>query len=97
MLSGFGQISDQLLAKLACDCQTTPVLTDTAGHVLDVGRTSRLATLKQRQAIFVQQTGTCFNPGCDRTHLEIHHMIPWSLGGDQPWPTCAATAPDATT
>ena len=53
----------------------------TGSHVLDVGRTSRLATLKQRQAILVQQDGVCFNPGCDRTHLEIHHMIAWSIGG----------------
>ena len=49
--------------------------------MLDVGRTQRLATLKQRQAIQTQQGGTCANPGCDRTHLEIHHLVPWSVGG----------------
>jgi hypothetical protein len=83
VLNGFGEISDQLLARFACDCAVTPVVVDPANpsRVLDVGRTQRLATLKQRQAIFVQQGGVCFNPGCDRARLEIHHMIPWSLGG----------------
>jgi hypothetical protein len=85
-LSGYGEINDTLLSRLACDCAITPVVVDDEGegvnrHVLDVGRTSRLATLKQRQAIQVRQGSTCANPGCDRTHLEIHHYIPWSLGG----------------
>ena len=82
VLDGFGEISDQLLAKIACDSDTTPIATDDTGHVLDVGRTARLATPKQRKAILVQQDGVCFNPGCDRTHLEIHHLTPWSLGGN---------------
>ena len=82
LLHGFGDISDRLLSQLACDATITPVTVDpTTGHVLDVGRTQRLATLKQRQAIFVQQAGVCYNPGCDRTRLEIHHMTPWSAGG----------------
>ena len=99
VLHGFGEISDQLLGQLACDCTITPVTIDPAnGHVLDVGRTQRLATLKQRQAIFVQQAGICFNPGCDRTRLEIHHMIPWShRRTHRHGTTCVATAPAATT
>lgn len=82
VLDTFGPVHDSVTARLACDCAITPVTVDPAtGSVLDVGRTQRLATLKQRQAIHVQQEGRCFNPGCDRTGLEIHHMIAWSLGG----------------
>lgn len=83
-LHGFGAISDLLLSKLACDCSLTPVLVDGDGpqaNVLDVGRTVRLATLKQRQAIHVQQGGVCFAPGCTNTHLEIHHLVAWTRGG----------------
>jgi len=86
-LHGHGPIPDLLLARLACDADLTPVVladeldTDGAAAVLNVGRTRRLATLKQRHAIQVAQGGTCANPGCDRTHLEIHHLIPWSQGG----------------
>jgi hypothetical protein len=83
-LAGYGPISDLLLDKLACDADVTPVLVDTDSPyptVLDVGRTRRLATRKQRHAVFVAQGGTCFAPGCDRTHLEIHHLQPWSAGG----------------
>ena len=51
------------------------------GSVLDVGRTQRLATKEQRKAILVAQQGTCLNPGCGRTHLEIHHYQSWANGG----------------
>jgi hypothetical protein len=84
MLAGYGPIPDTLLGKLACDAVTTTVTVASASPgaaVLDVGRSSRLATLKQRQAIFVSQGGTCANPGCANTHLEIHHRTPWRHGG----------------
>ncbi len=84
VLHGYGTIGPRLAARLACDCAITPVIVDRPGaypHVLDVGRSSRLATLKQRQAVFVQQGGRCFNPGCDNTRLEIHHMRGWLQGG----------------
>jgi hypothetical protein len=84
LLHGYGPIPDTLLATLACDAVTTVVTVDQHRPdptVLDVGRTSRLATLKQRQAIITAQQGVCFTPGCTRTHLEIHHLIGWRAGG----------------
>ncbi len=83
-LDGYGPITSTLAARLACDCQITPVIVDRPGaypNVLDVGRTRRLATLKQRAAIRIRQGGQCANPGCHNTHLEIHHYVPWSAGG----------------
>ena len=49
--------------------------------VLDVGRTYRLATLKQRRAVIARQGGQCATPGCHNTHLEMHHPTWWSRGG----------------
>ncbi|WP_332644566.1 HNH endonuclease, partial [Aeromicrobium sp.] len=28
-----------------------------------------------------RQRGVCATPGCNHTHLEIHHVIWWSMGG----------------
>ncbi|MCU1679083.1 MAG: endonuclease, partial [Frankiales bacterium] len=50
-------------------------------EILNVGRTHRLATHKQRRAVIARQLGVCATPGCNHTHLEIHHVIWWSLGG----------------
>jgi hypothetical protein len=84
-LDGFGPIGPQLLALLACSADVTPVLTRqgfaNGSVVLNVGRTRRLATGKQRRAIHTRQDGVCAAPGCRNTHLEIHHVIWWSRGG----------------
>ncbi len=84
-LDGFGPIGPQLLALLACTADVTPILTRqgfaNGSIVLNVGRTQRLATLKQRRAIHTRQDGRCAAPGCQNTHLEIHHVVWWSRGG----------------
>lgn len=88
-LNGYGSIGRNLLSRLACDAAVSVVLTDTtdaAGrtpykHVLDIGRTERLATAKQRLAVLIQQNFRCANHGCTNTHLEIHHIISWLDGG----------------
>lgn len=84
-LDGFGPIGPQLLALLACTADVTPVLTQqgfaNSSVILNVGRTQRLATLKQRRAIHTRQEGRCAAPGCQNTHLEIHHVVWWSRGG----------------
>jgi hypothetical protein len=81
VLHGYGTIGDALLGQLGCDADHTEVTVDESGNVLDVGRTKRLATPKQRTAVFVQQGGSCANPGCGNTHLEVHHRVYWSRGG----------------
>jgi hypothetical protein len=81
VLHGFGSIGDDLLARLACEADRTEVTVDQTGHVLDVGRTHRLATLKQRIAVYTRQGGVCAAPGCRNTHLELHHLIWWCHGG----------------
>lgn len=83
-LKGFGSIGPQLLDYLKCGADVTGILTDGAlpqARVLNVGRSHRLATLKQRRAVIARQRGICAGPGCRHTHLEIHHVKPWSENG----------------
>jgi hypothetical protein len=84
-LAGFGPIGPKLLDYLGCVSDLTGILT-TGGElpqarILNVGRTHRAATLKQRRAIIARQGGECAAPGCRHTHLEIHHSVWWSRGG----------------
>ena len=80
-LAGFGSIGPQLLGYLACGSDMTAILSRGNADVLDVGRSFRLATLKQRRAVNARQGGECATPGCHNTHLEMHHPIWWSRGG----------------
>jgi hypothetical protein len=83
-LAGFGSIGPQLLGKLLCGADITTVYTDgdpQQARVLNVGRSHRLATLKQRRAVKARQHDECAAPGCHATHLEMHHSVWWSHGG----------------
>jgi hypothetical protein len=84
-LAGFGPIGPKLLDYLGCVSDVTGILT-TGGElpqarILNVGRSHRAATLKQRRATVARQGGECAAPGCRHTHLEIHHSVWWSHGG----------------
>jgi len=85
-LTGHGHIGPHLLMYLLCISDVTAFLMKTGGQwrqdqILNVGRTHRLATHKQRQAVLARQRGICATPGCHHTHLEIHHVIWYSRGG----------------
>lgn len=80
-LTGFGSIGPQLLGYIGCNADLTAILTRGNTDVLDVGRSYRIATLKQRRAIQARQGGICAVPGCNNTHLEMHHPTWWSRGG----------------
>jgi len=60
----------------ACGCPLTPYR-----NVLDVGRTERIATPKQRLAVLVAQDFQCATPGCHHRNLQIHHIVSWLAGG----------------
>jgi hypothetical protein len=68
--------------RVACSEGVLPILFDTAGEPLDVGRTQRLHTTRQRIAIAARDGG-CRWLDCDRppSWTEVHHPIPWSRGG----------------
>lgn len=83
-LVGFGPIGPSLLAHLTCGASLVPVLVDRIGPrstVLDVGRAHRLATSRQRHAIWVSQGGRCARDHCTHGIDHVHHVRSWSEGG----------------
>jgi hypothetical protein len=67
--------------RYACAAGVIPILFE-GGQPLDVGRTRRLFTSRQRIALAARDGG-CRFPGCDRppSWCEAHHITPWSRGG----------------
>ena len=59
-----------------------PILFDDDGRALNVGRTQRLFTERQRIAIAARDGG-CLIPGCDRppSWTEAHHIDEWDAHG----------------
>ena len=83
-LEGFGPIGPALLAYIAYGAELTPILVEgfeANQKVLDVGRSSRIATKRQRRAIHTRQKGRCANHGCHHPIGEIHHITNWAYGG----------------
>ncbi len=75
-----------LLMYFACVSDFTAFLMETDGgtrqaQVLNAGRERYQPNQLQRRSVIARQTGVCATPGCNHTHLEIHHVIWWSLGG----------------
>lgn len=71
-----------LIERALCIGGSVEVVVDSCGNPLDVGRTERCFTPKQRIALAVRDGG-CMWPGCDRpaSMTEAHHCVPWSCGG----------------
>lgn len=66
----------------ACESGYVPVVVDSCGNPLHVGRERRLFTQRQRIAIAIRDGG-CRWRGCDRpaSYCEAHHIDEWSGGG----------------
>lgn len=66
----------------SCTAGVVPIVVDTTGNVIALGRQTRLFTHKQRVALAARDGG-CRFPGCERppSWSEGHHVIPWSEGG----------------
>jgi len=60
----------------------TVIELDRNGNPLNMGRTRRTVTAKQRKALNLRDHG-CRFPGCDRPWwwTDAHHLIAWELGG----------------
>ncbi len=65
--------------RLICAGTQAPVLLASTGQPLDVGRSHRLFTARQRVALAVRDGG-CRWVGCERppSWCEAHHIEPWS-------------------
>ncbi|WP_181407737.1 HNH endonuclease signature motif containing protein [Nocardioides sambongensis] len=68
--------------RLACEAGIVPAVLGGASVPLDLGRTRRLHTEKQRQALGLVHD-SCAIASCDRPFAwtEIHHTHAWSAGG----------------
>ncbi|NKS21682.1 DUF222 domain-containing protein [Rhodococcus hoagii] len=76
-----GPLSIATARRLACDCHLTPIVMDD-GVPIDLGRTSRTVSKKQRRALIARDHGCAF-PGCGAVpaHCEGHHVTHWADGG----------------
>jgi hypothetical protein len=68
--------------RLACAAGTLPIVLDSTGQALDLGREQRFYNRRQRRALAARDGG-CMWPGCDRppSWTEAHHTRRWSDGG----------------
>ncbi|WP_245923679.1 HNH endonuclease signature motif containing protein [Paractinoplanes atraurantiacus] len=76
------RLSAATARRLACDARILPVVLGGQSQVLDLGRTTRLATGPLRRALHVRDGGCAF-PGCDRPArwTDAHHVLSWTEGG----------------
>lgn len=77
-----GPVPAAVLHRLACDAVLERVTIDEAGHILDYGRTRRLASTAQRKALAVRDGG-CAIPGCGAlpSWCDAHHVRSWVPDG----------------
>ena len=71
-------VSVATAARHACEAGVVPVLFDTDGQVVNLGRNQRLFTSRQRIGLAARDGG-CRFPDCDRppTFTEAHHIVHW--------------------
>ncbi|MDA3642630.1 HNH endonuclease [Saccharopolyspora indica] len=82
-LTATGQpITAATVRRFACDAEILPVVLNSDGLPLDVGRAERTAPPHLRAALLLRD-GTCAFPACDRPPgtPEAHHVQSWLDGG----------------
>jgi hypothetical protein len=81
-LAGGQVLSGAASRRITCDANLIPVLLDTLGQPLDIGRATRVVPTPMRRALIVRDRGCAF-PGCDRppSWCDAHHVNHWSAGG----------------
>jgi hypothetical protein len=75
-------VSIATVERHACTSGVVPLLFTENGQGVDLGRTQRLHSPRQRELIAARDGG-CIFPGCDRPPgwCEAHHIVPWGEGG----------------
>jgi len=79
---GRGHTVDRATAQcLSCDALIRPLVRDADGRAVDLGRSQRLVSDKQRRLLAHRDAG-CRFPGCSNDRfVDAHHVVHWSLGG----------------
>jgi len=82
-IDGIGPVTRTVLDQLCCDARFTRFIMSGPSIILDMGRSTRLATAAQRKALVVRDRH-CRFPSCNRPTrwCDIHHIAGWveSLG-----------------
>ena len=75
-------LAPETVRQVACDAAIIPAVLGSRCEVLDLGRTARLVTPKQLQALWIRDQGCTF-PGCSRppSWCDAHHVWHWCDGG----------------
>ncbi len=78
------------MRKICCDAGITPIVTDTLGAPLNVGRESRTVTPAIWAALVARDLGCVFD-GCTRpaAWTQAHHIVHWADGGETSLANCA--------
>ncbi len=76
-------IGDTASSTLLCDPVFRPIVINTEGIVLDLGRDQRLVNNALRKAL-AHRDGGCTWPGCENPPewCDAHHQVPWRDGGE---------------
>ena len=76
------RLQDGTVRQLLCDAVLHPVVVDSLGVPLDLGRSVRAFSPAQRRAALVRDGG-CVHPGCDAptAWTQLHHLDEVRLGG----------------
>jgi len=73
-------LTSSQISELLCDSKLQIIVTGPDGQPLDVGATAYRPSRKLHRAVLHRDHGRCRYPGCDRTHGEVHHVIPFPAG-----------------
>lgn len=75
-------VSRETVDRFICDTGYVGIKFDGTGQIIDLGRTQRLFSERQRLAISVRDGG-CLFPHCTKppSACEVHHITEWSKGG----------------
>jgi len=77
------RVGRQALQAVLCDAVVEVIARSEDGRYLDYGRRQRTAPPTLKRAILTRYGYQCAADGCQsRYRLQIHHVIPWSQGGE---------------
>ena len=81
-VEGGSALAPSTVLRHLCQASAQVMLRAADDHPLDLGRSARHASAKQRAALRVRDGGCCRFPSCTQTHRLIpHHVEWWSRGG----------------
>ena len=76
------RVSAETFRRLACDAALVPILHDTSGQTIDLGRRTRTISPALRRALWSRDRG-CRYPSCpNKIYLHAHHIQHWAHGGE---------------